>query len=239
MKKNVWHTLESHPELRFGQYVVPNFVSNSVALKVDDNEFVVVSPGKSLLENWPAEWQNENVKLHIIMPNGFHYMGVEAWQAAFPRHTLYASCHAIGRLVEKGVANKASGIVALEDHQPPLPKGYSVLFPPGHRAGDVWLKKEREFGLTTWITCDSFLNYERMSNQPIAKAMQRLLGAAPGLKISQVVKWYIIEDKKAFKHWALDLLETETLYTLIPSHGEIAEREGLGDEIKALLKSRL
>jgi len=182
MKKNTWHHLDrltenftpenSQSEILVGQYIVPNFVSNSIAIKLSDKEFVLVSPGEPLIDAWPEEWRSDKIHMHIIMPNSFHYMGVKAWQAAFPQHTLYASQDAIARLIKKGVATSKNDIVALESKQPPLPKQYSILFPPGHRASDVWLKKYNEIDDSSlWITCDSFLNYERLSNQPFARAM--------------------------------------------------------------------
>lgn len=241
MKKNTWIPLESHPEILLGQYIVPNFVSNSVAIKVDEHQFVLISPGEQLLKEWPASPSNKDVQIHIIMPNGFHYMGVPAWQAAFPNAKLYASEEAIPRLLEKGISKRGyeDGIRPLQSEQPPLPSGYDVLFPPGHREGEVWVRKRDEENGTTWITCDSFLNYERYSNQPIARFLQKLLDAAPGLKMSQVIKFFIIKDRKSFKHWALEQVRTDKPATLIPSHGEVAQRANLADDIEALLKKRL
>lgn len=238
MKKNVWHTVTDYPELRFGQYIVPNFVSNSVAIKVSDNEFVVISPGKPLLDTWPEEWNRSDIKLHIIMPNGYHYMGVKHWQKKFRNFALYASRKAISRLVEQAVVANASDIYALEDTQPPMPEGYSVLLPPGHRAGDAWIKKDDQHGCL-WITCDSFLNYDRLSNQPVARFTQKLLDAAPGLKMSQVVKWFIIEDRAKFKSWVLNQLQQDKPTTMIPSHGEIAQAEDLYKQLNQLVIERL
>ncbi len=198
MKKNTWLTLADHPELLVGQYLVPNFISNSVALIVDEHTYVLISPGKQMLENWPAERRGEHIELHIIMPNGFHYMGVPTWQQAFPNAKLYASSAAIPRLCEKGIKENgyANGIRPLQSEQPPLPKGYDIVFPEGHRAGEIWLRKTSDKG-NSWITCDSFLNYERYSNQPIARFLQKLLNAAPGLKLSQVIcSGSIIPDTK-------------------------------------------
>jgi len=250
MKKNTWHYLDlltknsnpvnSQPEILVGQYIVPNFVSNSIAIKLTDNEFILVSPGEPLIDAWPEEWRSDKTHMHIIMPNSFHYMGVKAWQEAFPQHTLYASQHAIARLIKKGVAKNKNDIVALESKQPPLPEHYSFLFPPGHRASDVWLKKYNENDNSSiWITCDSFLNYERMSNQPFARAMQKLLGAAPGLKMSQVVKWLILDNKNAFKQWVLKQLEEDRPATLIPSHGEVRHDPELPTKIHNLILDRL
>ncbi|MCL6414819.1 hypothetical protein MIB92_04075 [Aestuariirhabdus sp. Z084] len=239
MKKNIWHPVTFQPELTVGQYVVPNFVSNSVAIRLSDKEFVLYSPGESLLASWPDKWRSTDTKMHIIMPNGFHYMGVAAWQTAFPNHQLYASNAAIPRLIKQSVAPAESDIIPLEKQQPPLPESYSVLFPPGHRAGDIWLKKDNGDGSSVWVTCDSFLNYERVSNQPVARFAQKLLGAAPGLKISQVVKWFIMNNRKLFKQWALQQLANDKPTTLMPSHGEIAQTDALPEQLEDLIKQRL
>lgn len=239
MKKNIWHKLVAHPEISFGQYIVPNFVSNSVYIKITDSEYILISPGEPLLKAFLGEGHAKDTKIHIIMPNGFHYMGVAAWQLAFSNTVLYASKAASTMLVEKGVTKDKSDIICLEDKQPPFPQGYSLLFPPGHRAGDVWLKKQDTQYSSIWITCDSFLNYERLSNQPVARFMQKALNAAPGLKISQVVKWFILKDKKTFKLWLLDRLELDNPTTLIPSHGEIAQDEDLREKLENLVRRRL
>ena len=239
MKKDIWHPLPSHPEIQVGQYVVPNFVSNSVAIQVNNNEFILISPGASLLESWPEKWKNKDTKIHIVMPNAWHFMGVSAWQEQFENTVLYASKLARSKLIEKKAFSAQQDINILEDTLPPLPEGYEVLFPPGHRAGDVWITKQDSLTEKSWITCDSFLNYQRLSNQPVARTLQKLLGAAPGLKMSQVVKWLILNDKKAFKGWALKQLELDNPTTLIPSHGEVTQEAGLQDKIRNMITSRL
>lgn len=241
-KKDVWYPVDQHPELLMGKYIVPNFSSNSIALKIlgtqaSTDEFLIISPGVSLLKHWKTLGFTAQAKAHIIMPNAYHYMGVSAWQKAFPNNTLYASQSAIPRLISKGIA-KQGGIISLENQLPPLPENYSILFPPGHRAGDVWLKKEMT-NESLWVTCDSFLNHPKMSNQPIARLMQRLLGAAPGLKMSQVVKWLILNDKKAFKIWALNQLSKDNPTVLIPSHGEITHDKDLASQIQKMIQERL
>lgn len=235
MQKNRWQAVDGYPEILYGQYIVPNFVSCSLALRVAEDEYVLISPGAALLDDWPAELRGAHMKISIIMPNGFHYLGISAWQRAFPQAVLYASAKALVRLSGKGI----TGIKALEDQQPVLPSGYGVLFPPGHRAGDVWLHKTSATQEVLWITCDSFLNYARYSHQPLARFLQKRLDAAPGLKISQVVKWFILDDRHRFKHWALAQLTADKPQTLIPSHGEIMRGEDLHEQLQRLLERRL
>lgn len=235
MKKHTWFQLEAHPEVYYGQYLVPNFMSNSVAIKASDTHWVLISPGAKMLDNLPAELNKVDIKLSIIFPNAFHYMGVNAWLEQFPEAKLYASKKAKKRLKGKGFKN----ILALENEQPNLPLGYEVLIPPGHRGGDVWLSKQGSEDNTLWITCDSFLNYDRVSKQPIARVMQSLLGAAPGLKISQVIKWLLLDRKTKFKTWALKQLQKDKPTILIPSHGELDNAPELTERLRLLIETRL
>lgn len=235
MKKHTWFQLEEHPEVYFGQYIVPNFCSNSIAIRVSEVHWVLISPGEKLLAEWVKRWQTPETKISIIFPNSFHYMGVNAWLKALPNATLYASQKAKKRLLKKGFDD----ILALENNRPELPEGYDVLFPPGHRGGDVWLSKQGPDHNNLWITCDSFLNYERVSNQPVARALQAILGAAPGLKISQVIKWLLLDEKAKFKPWVLNQLEQDKPSILIPSHGEVERDKALSEKLTALIKQRL
>ena len=237
MKRNTWHPVDNYPEIIVGQYVVPNFVSNSVSIQVSDNEFILYSPGESLLDSWPHK-DIQDLKLHILIPNAYHFMGVAAWKKHFPKAQLYASELALKQLKPKKDFAFAEDVFILEKANLPLPLSYEVLFPPGHRAGDVWLKKYNTEG-SLWVTCDSFLNYERLSNQPVARLMQKVLGAAPGLKMSQVIKWFILDDRKEFKAWALELARMDKPSTLIPSHGELGQSVDLYEDIIGLLETRL
>ncbi len=117
--------------------------------------------------------------------------------------------------------------------------GYDILIPPGHRGGDVWVSKRNEDGNSLWITCDSFLNYDRVSRKPIARILQKILGAAPGLKISQFIKWLLLDEKTSFKHWVLKQLDKDRPTILIPSHGEVEVDSLLTTRLKKLIEKRL
>ncbi len=235
MKKHTWFQLEEHSEVYFGQYIVPNFMSNSIAIRTSEHHWILISPGEKMLAEWIERWKNPETKISIILPNSFHYMGVNAWLKVFPDALLYASQKAKKRLLKKGF----HGILELESNRPELPKGYDVLIPPGHRGGDIWISKQGHNNNNLWITCDSFLNYDRVSNQPVARALQAILGAAPGLKISQVIKWLLLDGKMKFKPWALSQLEKDRPSILIPSHGEVEHDVALTEKLRELIMLRL
>ncbi len=240
MQRNIWHSLPTYPEISVGQYVVPNFVSNSVSIQISEDEYILYSPGESLLKTWsPASERNENLKLHILMPNAYHHLGVKAWQTQFPNSTLYTSETSLKQLLKKEYLSNKDRIHTIAELKTILPKEMDIYQPPGHRAGDVWLIKRNENKSALWITCDSFLNYDRVSNQPVARFMQKILGAAPGLKMSQVVKWFILDDRRAFKEWVLQRIIADKPVALIPSHGEVMLSESLDAKLTDLIKQRL
>jgi len=234
MKRNQWTALSEAEDIWVGQYLVPNFASNSIAVKLAEDHWLLISPGEGLLDDWNKHWPDYAGRMSILMPNGYHFMGVAAWQEAFPQASLYASQKASKRLCKKGV----EGVLALEKHALALPSGMEIWVPPGHRAGDAWLIIKRK-NTCIWITCDSFLNYDRLSNQPIARALQRMLGTAPGLRIGEVIRWLILDSRASFKRWVLERLATQPPNILIPSHGEIYRGEDLSERLMNLVKQRL
>ncbi len=234
MQRNKWIPLKGNYDIWIGQYIVPNFASNSVALRLAADHWLIVSPGESLLADWQTHWPDYQGRLSIVMPNAFHYLGVSAWLKAYPQACLYASEKAAKRLGKKAL----QGIMILEKQPPVLPDGYRFLFPPGHRGGDVWISKKGATGVI-WITCDSFLNYSRLSNQPIARMLQRLLGTAPGLRIGEVIRWFILDNRTMFRQWVLSQLEADQPQILIPSHGEVYMAQGLSAELQLLVEQRL
>ena len=120
MKKHVWFNLEEHPEIFYGQYIVPNFISNSIAIRCSESHWLILSPGTEMLNQLPEGLDPDNHHLSIVFPNSFHHMGVKVWMERFPNHSLYASKKAAKRLATLGFSN----IKELESQQPDLPSGY-------------------------------------------------------------------------------------------------------------------
>jgi len=224
----------------YARYIVPNFASNSVFIGAKDSNVTVISPGKSLLDGFaelhPHLDQDAGKKLTIVMPNSYHYMGVKSWLERYSNATLKATAQAVNSLRAKGF--DSVDIQVLQDGDEGPVEGSTWLVPPGHRGGDVWLVVKNE-DQCLWVTCDSFLNYPRMSNQPIARLTQRLMGAAPGLKLSKVIKYVLLTDRVSFKQWCLEVVALHAPTTLLPSHGEVLEGESVAQEIRALVESRL
>ena len=90
-----------------------------------------------------------------------------------------------------------------------------------------------------WVVCDAFFNYARYSNKIIARILQKCLKAAPGLKMSSIVKYFLIKNRKQYKAWLLKQLDQDRPTTLVMAHGEVLRSSDLPSKIKALVESRL
>jgi UrcA family protein len=62
--------------------------------------------------------------------------------------------------------------------------------------------------------------------------------AAPGLRISSIVKWWLIKDRKQYQTWVLGQLATERPTRLIPAHGAVISDPDLASALASLVKTR-
>lgn len=157
-----------------------------------------------------------------------------AGKKKYPHLILTASPEIHPRLTKKGI----SSLESLELLRQALPENMTLLKPEGLRAGEVWIRVQQKTGVV-WIVGDAFLNYARYSNRPIARFLQKMLHAAPHLKISTVIKYLLIKDRKRYKNWLLNQLKEDRPTTLIPLHGEVLKSEQVPLEIETIVQKRL
>lgn len=229
--------------IEYARYIVPNFASNTVLLDSKDGRVLVISPGADLLESFAKRFPDYDAPetagegITIVMPNAYHYLGVSVWKQRYPNARLLASAKARKRLIKLPIEGIHGCDTISDGLAGPVPESFWAV-PPGHRGGDVWLVVKNSGGFV-WITCDSFLHYPRVSNQPVARFVQKIMGAAPGLKLSRVIKYFLLNDRRAFKRWCLAFVKNQPPTVLLPSHGDVLVSEHLGEKLEALIRKRL
>jgi hypothetical protein len=228
-----WQKIDDEFNVWGANYRVPNFRSRSTALELTSSRTLVISPGSALIGADLPLLKNNSLPPYLLAPNSYHHEGITPWRERYPGSTVFASGTAIPRLLRLGLTN-IRPLASLRDE---LPNNISIFEPPGTRSGEVWLQL-RGNATRTWIVCDSFFNYKALSAHPIARAMQILFQAAPGLRISSIVKWWLIKDRKQYRKWVLDLLASEGPNRLIPAHGAIASDSDLANALASLVKRR-
>ncbi len=226
-----WQALDQqYPGVWHARYRVPNFNSNAVAIQSADS-WLIYSPGPGVLETFSAlqgsTHQHDSARrVDLLLPNHWHHLGLPCWRERYPEGKNWCSAKARKRLKK---LYPETTFEVLEDRQTVSDERFLVRLPPGHRGGDVWLCQKE-----LWVVCDSFLNYARLSNQPVARFLQKALGAAPGLKMSAVVRHYILNDRANFRRWLEQELNENPPLTLLPSHGEVFRGSTLKQELSRL-----
>lgn len=228
-----WQKIDDEFNLWCADYRVPNFRSRSIALELPSSRALIISPGASLIGVDLPMLRNALLPPFLLAPNSYHHVGIKPWRDRYPGSTVLASRAAISRLARVGL----TGIQPLDSLCNELPYNISILEPPGTRSGEVWLQLTGE-ATRTWIVCDSFFNYRALSSNPLARTMQIMFRAAPGLRISSIVKWWLIKDRKQYQTWVLGQLATERPTRLIPAHGAVISDPDLASALASLVKTR-
>lgn len=158
----------------------------------------------------------------LIAPNHFHYLGVPEWSERFPKAHVVASAGARTRLEKK----LGRGVGELE--RLALPLGMTWLFPEGTKNGEVWLEVER-----TWVVCDAFFNEPENPTGTFGLGC-RLTGTTPGLRIGGTWPLLHLASRAQYRRWLTAALGERPPTRLVPSHGDVAEGEDLGQRLLAL-----
>ena len=229
-----WEPIDGEKQIWSAKYKVPSFLSRMVAFLSKNNKPLLVGPGARLIGTLPPELAQAGDPQLALLPNSYHWMGFDAWKVKYPHMKAVAAAGAIPRLKKKGCQH----VHSLDLFKKVLPDNISLLVPEGLRWGEVWLRCQHPEGIT-WIVCDSFFNYSRLSNKLRARTLQKLFKAAPGLKISALVKYFLMKDRKIYKHWLFEQLAKDQPTTLVPAHGEILRDPDLPQKIKELVQQRI
>jgi hypothetical protein len=228
-----WQMIDDEFNLWCADYHVPNFRSRSIALELTSGRVIIISPGASLIDADLPPLKDASLPPFLLAPNSYHSAGIGPWRDRYPASTVFASKRAITRLARMGIAD----IQPLDSLRDALPANISILEPPGTRSGEVWLRLSGRDG-RTWIVCDSFFNYKALSRHPLARAMQIIFRAAPGLRVSNIVKWWLIKDRTRYQTWVLNQLVIDCPTRLVPAHGAILHDPNLPGALASLVRSR-
>ncbi len=230
--KTPWTVIGETQTIWHARYFVPNFISRSVALKVAQDEWVVYSPGGDNLDSFSSAFPDAE-KISLVLPNAFHNLGAKPWSERYPGSKIYCARKAAPRLTKLGLAP-----LVLEDTQPRLPEGFGFVFPEAERWGEVWISGPIDRD-KVWITCDTFFNLARYSNHMIARTLQKLFSSAPGLRISALVKWWLVKNRRDFRAWVLREISLQNPTILVPSHGEVLIDADLSAKLTDIVNLRL
>ena len=137
MALHAWHPLSADGNIRGLKYSFGPGTANTMAVRLDDGCWMVVSPSSSSPAAALDELANEGGVSALVAPNAFHHLGQAAWRARFPDAVSYAPASALPRLASKCAAvpfRPAEELVAR------LPGAVGIVEPAGMKAPDLFVR---------------------------------------------------------------------------------------------------
>lgn len=220
-------------QLWTAEYLVPGFKSRTTVARLDNEKLLIISPGAAVLESFAENFSNLGKPAFLLLSNSFHHLGAPTWRKSYPDVQVVCAEGAAKRIASKGHAH----VKPLVNLIPHLPSHMTLLEPAGTRMGETWVRIDHG-GKNIWIVCDAFFNMPRLSSRLITRLIQKLLSAAPGLKISALVKYGLVKDRGTYKSWVMEQIEKDRPALLVPAHGDILSADDLPDKLKSLMLRR-
>jgi hypothetical protein len=203
----------------------------ALGVRLDGGEAALVSPVRGTLEKSRETLAAIGRPTFALAPNHYHFMGIA--EARAPELSCVASDVARPRLKAK-CGHTFESLDALRER---LPRGITLLEPPGLKSGEVWLRAETERGVA-WAVCDAFFNVNNALSGMMGLAL-RATSTAPGLRIGDTFRWLVLGDKRAYRRWLEERIAEDAPRILIPSHGDVLIDDALPDRLRELAARRL
>ena len=197
----------------------------SLAVSLGGGDVLVVSP----IRGTAGALDELGEAAAVLAPNHFHYLGIAELAERSDAAVVSASAVAARRLEAK----MGRALAPLDAIRERLPRGVTLLEPPGLKTGEVWLRAETDRGVA-WAVGDAFFNV----NDPVSGGMGfvlKLTATVPGLRVGRTFRWLGIGDRAAYRDWLQRRIEDDRPRVLIPAHGDVAEGEDLPERLAAIV----
>jgi hypothetical protein len=156
----------------------------------------------------------------LVVPNGYHRLDLHAWKQRYP--ALRVVCPAPAR-------RRVEALVPVDGGWETLPRNgnFEALPLAGSRSGEAALLVRSAGGArASLLFGDAVMN---IPHQPgLGGLVLRLLGSSGGAKVTRIARIFTVSDAKALSAALERLAATPRLVRLVPSHGDLVEREAAG-----------
>jgi hypothetical protein len=228
-----WHPLA--PEV--GLWAIDTVLKNglpcrTIALRLSSKGLVVVGPSPTMDARSIAEVKKVGKIEYILVPNKECHHGVKRFASKHPEALLLAARAARGPLQRK-TGHDYMGTEAL---QRALPDHAGVMVPQGLFTGEAWLWVRTRQGLA-WIVADAF-HFHPMVPAGIGGLGLRLVGAAPGLRISRWFSSFSVQNRGQYMSWVATRLKEENPTMMIPRCGTMIHKTDLSRQLRSLMSDR-
>ena len=215
MSLHVWQNLTSDGAVRWLKYSFDPGKANTLAVRLDDGSWLVVSPSVGSPEGVYDALAKDGTVTALLAPNGFHHLGQSAWRKRFPTAISYASDDARARLSKKCPGVTYESVNRLTER---LPARVGILLPDGMKAPDL-LVHATSAGTTVWHTGDLVSNTTAEDMPLHWRLLMTVFGAGTGFRFNTMPAMIYLRDRAAWKRSVLAAIEKAPPAVLLPAHG--------------------
>ena len=189
--------------------------ANSVAARLDDGSWLVVSPAVNLPDVCFNTLLKQGPVSALVAPNAFHHLGQSEWRAKFSNAVSYAPENALNRL-----AKKASSIAfePLANLRPKFGGRFELVVPLGMKAADCLVRIGTPTG-NVWFVGDLISNTVPDDVSFLPRLLFGLLGGGPGYRFNPVPAMMYLKDKPTWQADVRARFQAAPPTVIVPAHG--------------------
>ncbi len=233
---NGWTVVDADTGVLSYTYKFPGGTANSLAARMPDGRMFVMSPPMGVDEGVFDDLLQFGEVGAVATNNGFHHLGLPAWEKRFPDARFYASPKAAIRIAKK---NKDVGALEpLSDLIPLLGDDIGLRDADGTKCGESWVWA-RTGGGYAWYTSDILANMPGLPKAFFVRQAFKLTGSAPGYRIFKLAMFAMVKDRKGVLRQFAQDVEKAPPSIVIPGHGELITRASVAQETRDLLQSAI
>jgi hypothetical protein len=212
----MWTSLTSNGDVRWLKYSWGPATANSLAVRLPDRGWLVVSAPVGVDSSVLDELANDGGVVGLLAPNAFHYLGQQTWRRRFPSATSWAPRGAHRRLAAK---SKDIPYRAAEDLSGELPPGIHVVVPEGQKTADLLVRVETANDVVWWLG-DLFSNTSSADAIWPLRLLARVVGSGPGYRRNTKPGLVYVSDGSAWLRSVRHALGAHPPTIVMPAHGD-------------------
>jgi hypothetical protein len=192
-------------------------------VRLDDGRLLFYSP-IALDEASMREIEAWGRPAFLVVPNRGHRLDAPAYKKRYPELSV---------LAPKGAVPGVEQVVEVNSTFDDFPETGGVRFErlAGVKNDEEGVMFVRSADGVTVVLNDAMFNMQ-LPQQFFSRQIVRVLGSAPGPRVSRLVKLLFIDDKPAFRRALEQLAQTPQLVRVIVAHDSVAS----GDDARAALQ---
>ena len=211
---NAWLPLTQQGDVLWMKYSFGLGTANSLAVKLKDKTWMVISPAPNAPETVYTELEKQGEVSALVAPNPYHNLGQPAWRDRYPQASSFAPQGAYKRLARKTPSVRYRPI----DELTPNLASADFLHPEGMKTPDLMLRIASGPDCIWWMG-DQLSNSSASDQTWALRLISRLAGGGLGCRCNSKPELVYLSDRAAWIDSVRSYLEDMPPSIVVPAHG--------------------